>query len=142
MIALKVETPMTAETQTGFKIETVDFISDLVEQNYSKEDIYNFIEQYGQDNFLNYYEEYVEIGEDYSYGAIDAFIEEFGIENLSSFQDAYRGQYDNKGQFTEEYVNDCYCVDLPAFLVIDWEESFDSLDFVFTEGGYVFDSQF
>lgn len=133
---------MTTETKVQLQVETKDFITHLVENSFSVDDIYDFIAEYGEDNFINYYEEYVEIGEEYSYGAVDDFIEEFGIESISGFQDAYRGQYESKGQFTEQYVNDCYCVDIPAFLVIDWEESFDSLDFVFTDNGYVFDTCF
>ena len=82
---------MTTETKVQLQVETEDFITHLVENSFSVDDIYDFIAEYGEDKFINYYEEYVEIGEEYSYGAVDDFIEEFGIESLSGFQDAYVG---------------------------------------------------
>ena len=130
--------PQINQTQVELQVSTVEFIKELVEQNYSVEDMYDFIAEHDEGNFVTYYEEYVQNGEEYSYSAVDDFIAEFGIARISGFQDAYRGQWESKGQFTEEYVNDCYCVDIPEFLVIDWEESFDSLDFVFSENGFVF----
>jgi hypothetical protein len=141
MIALKVEDQTVTETQMDLKETTVEYIESLVSDNYSDDDIYQFINEYGEDDFVNFYEEYVRYGEDYSYDAVDIFIEEFGIENISSFEDSYRGCYESKGAFTESFVNDCYCVDIPAFLVIDWEESFDSLDFIYNNG-FVFDRNF
>jgi hypothetical protein len=133
---------MTTETKVQLQVETEDFITHLVENSFSVDDIYDFIAEYGENKFINYYEEYVEIGEEYSYPAVDDFIEEFGIESISGFQDAYRGQYETKGEYAEQFVNDCYCVDIPEFLVIDWESSFDNLDCVFTENGFVFDTCF
>ena len=132
---------MTA-TQVNFKTETQEFISELVENNYSDEDIYEFIAEHGEDNFVSFYEEYVDFGEEYSYEAVDAFIEEFGISNLNSFADAFRGHYDSKGDYAEDFVTDCYSIDIPGFVDIDWEATFDNMDAVFTEEGFVFDTQF
>ena len=129
------------QTQTNLKEATLEFINELVDENYYDGDIFDFIEKYGEDNLVEYYVNYVELGEDYSYDAVEAFIEYFGIEQLNGFQDAYRGHYESKGEFAEQFVSDCYSVDIPAFLEIDWEASFDNLDFVYQDG-YVFDSQF
>lgn len=124
--------------------ETVDKIEELLADSYALEDIVEFIDENSEANFRSYYQNYVEIGEEYSYEAVDAFIDQFGIHSLvgDNFQDAYRGQYDSKADYAESYVSDCYVVDLPSFLEIDWEASFDNMDVVFSSNGYVFDTQF
>jgi hypothetical protein len=140
MIALKVEKPMT-ETQVQLKESTVEFINGLVSENYAQDDIYDFIAEYGEDNLVRYYVNYVEIGESYSYEAADIFIEEFGIDNVEQFEDAYRGEWNSKADYAEQFVTDCYSVDFPAFIEIDWENTFDNLDCVYVNG-FVFDTQF
>ena len=124
--------------------ETVDVIEELIADSYALEDIVEFIDANSEAVFRSYYQIYVETGEEYSYEAVDAFIEEFGLHSLAgdNFQDSYRGQYDSKADYAESYVSDCYVVDLPSFLEIDWEASFNNLDVVFSSNGYVFDNQF
>ena len=124
--------------------ETVDKIEELIADSYALEDIVEFIDTNSEEDFRKYYQIYVEIGEEYSYGAVDAFIEEFGLHSLvgDNFQNSYQGQYDSKADYAESYVSDCYVVDLPSFLEIDWEASFNNLDVVFSSNGYVFDNQF
>ena len=124
--------------------ETVSKIEELLEDSYALEDIVEFIDANSEEDFRTYYEEYVVVGEEYSYEAVDAFIEEFGLQSFtqSNFEDAYRGQYESKGDYAEQYVSDCYVVDLPGFLEIDWEASFNNLDVVFNGNGYVFNTQF
>ena len=123
--------------------ETVTKIEELLEDSYCLEDIVEFIDENSEEDFRKYYEDYVTLGEEYSYGAVDAFIEEFGLYTLttSNFEDSYRGQYDSKADYAEQYTTDCYCVDLPGFIEVDWEASFDNLDCVYCNG-YVFDTQF
>jgi hypothetical protein len=136
--------PFTMNYKEVYSQETVDKIEELLEDSYCLEDIVEFIAETSEESFRSYYQTYVELGEEYSYGAVDAFIEEFGLYSLvgDNFQDAYRGQYDSKADYAESYVSDCYVVDLPGFLEIDWEASFNNLDVVFNSNGYVFDTQF
>ena len=124
--------------------DTVDKIEELIADSYALEDIVDFIDKYSEAEFRNHYQTYVENGEEYSYEAVDAFIEEFGLHSLvgDHFQNSYRGQYDSKADYAESYVSDCYVVDLPSFLEIDWEASFENLDVVMSDSGYVFNSQF
>ena len=124
--------------------ETVDVIEELIADSYALEDIVEFIDANSEAMFRSYYQIYVETGEEYSYEAVDAFIEEFGLHSLvgDNFQNSYQGQYDSKADYAESYVSDCYVVDLPSFLEIDWEASFNNLDVVFSSNGYVFDNQF
>jgi hypothetical protein len=136
--------PFTMNYKEVYSQETVDVIEELIADSYALEDIVEFIDENSEANFRSYYQNYVETGEEYSYEAVDAFIEEFGLHSLvgDNFQDAYRGQYDSKADYAESYVSDCYVVDLPGFLEIDWEASFNNLDVVFSKDGYVFDTQF
>ena len=124
--------------------ETVDKIEELIAESYCLEDIVEFIDANSEEDFRKFYEDYVTVGEEYSYGAVDAFIEEFGLHSLvgDNFQNSYRGQYDSKADYAESYVSDCYVVDFPSFLEIDWEASFENLDVVFNGNGYVFSTQF
>ena len=124
--------------------ETVDKIEELIADSYALEDIVEFIDANSEEDFRKFYEEYVTIGEEYSYGAVDAFIEEFGLQSFtqSNFEDAYRGQYDSKADYAEQYTSDVYCVELPSFVEVDWKASFENLDVVFNGNGYVFETQF
>ncbi len=131
---------MTA-TQVELKTETQELISELVEDSYAVDDIYEFIAEYGESNFVEHYENYVQFGESHSYEAVDIFIDEFGIDNIQSFEDAYRGVWESKADYAENYVTDCHSIELPGFLEIDWENTFDNLDCVYSNG-FVFDSQF
>jgi hypothetical protein len=136
--------PFTMNYKEVYEQETVDKIEELLEDSYSLEDIVEFIDANSEEDFRKFYEEYVTVGEEYSYEAVDAFIEEFGLQSFipTAFEDSYRGQWESKAQYAENYVSDCYVVDLPGFLEIDWEASFDNLDVTITEDGYVFGTQF
>ena len=136
--------PFTMNYKEVYSQETVDVIEELIADSYALEDIVEFIDANSEADFRSYYQTYVEIGEEYSYEAVDAFVEEFGLHSLvgDNFQNSYRGQYDSKADYAESYVSDCYVVDLPSFLEIDWEASFNNLDVVFSKDGYVFDNQF
>jgi hypothetical protein len=138
--------PFTMNYKEVYSQETVDKIEKLLADSYALEDIVEFIDENSEANFRSYYQNYVEIGEEYSYEAVDAFIEEFGLHSLvdDNFQDAYRGQYDSKADYVESYLSggNFYIVELPSFLEIDWEASFDNLDVVMSDAGYVFDTQF
>ena len=126
--------------------ETVDKIEELLEDSYALEDIVEFIDANSEEDFRKFYEEYVTVGEEYSYEAVDAFIEEFGLQSFtpSCFEDAYRGQYDSKADYAEQYTSDVYSVEVPSFVEVDWEATFDNLDVVFIGNGYgyVFNTQF
>jgi len=136
--------PFTMNYKELYSQETVDKIEELIADSYALDDIVDFIAETSEESFRSYYQTYVETGEEYSYEAVDAFIEEFGLHSLvgDNFQDSYRGQYNSKADYADSYVSDCYVVDLPSFLEIDWEASFNNLDVVFSSNGYVFDTQF
>ena len=136
--------PFTMSYKEVYSQETVDKIEELLEDSYALEDIVEFIDANSEEDFRKFYEEYVVVGEEYSYDAVDAFIEEFGLQSFtqSNFKDSYLGQYDSKADYAEQYTSDVYCVELPSFVEVDWEATFDNLDVVFNGNGYVFNTQF
>ena len=120
-------------------------LDELVAENYALDDMIEFIQENGEENFLEFYEEYCENGEDYSYDAVDAFVDEFGIECIGHFTDAYYGEYDSEEQFAEAFVSDCYPINLnDTPIVVDWEKTWECnlrYDFAFNNG-YVFHQNF
>lgn len=144
MIALAV-TETTNTTIITISDDVQEKINQLKEENFYEGDMIEFIQTYGNDAFLEYYEEYVQNGEDYSYDAVDAFVDEFGIECIAHFTDAYYGQYDSEEQFAQQFVDDCYpnsLQDMPV--VIDWSATWNCnlrYDFSFNDG-YVFHNNF
>lgn len=120
-------------------------INELKEENFYEGDMIEFIQVYGNDNFLAYYEDYVKYGEEYCYEAVDAFVDEFGIDAIANFCDAYFGEYDSEEQFAEQYVSEHYITNLEDVpVVIDWEKTWNCnlrYDFSFNDG-YVFRSNF
>lgn len=120
-----------------------NLISVLVEDNYDVDDMLNFIEQYCQEDFVAHYEDYVRLGEDYSYNAVEAFIDEFGIDALDGFEDSYQGEYESGSHFAEQMCDDMgYKV--PDFVVVDWDNTWEtnlSYDYAFNDG-FVFNKNF
>ena len=119
-------------------VEKIEF---YLEENFYIDDIIAFVQEYGDTAFCNHYDEYVEAGESNSYEAVDVFIEEFGFECLGGFEDAYCGEWSSKADYAENFVSDCYCLDIPIFVEVDWENTFDNLDCVYSNG-FVFNTPF
>jgi len=81
--------------------------------------------------------------EHYSAEAVAAFIELYGEENVEHFEDAYQGEYESGAHYAESLVSDCYCLDIPGFVVIDWEATWDQLYYDYSiEDGHVFCDNF
>lgn len=138
-------TEMTQVLVNTYPANVQEKIDELKEQNYHDEDMFDFINVYGNDNFIQFYEEYVNYGEDYSYDAVDAFVDEFGIDCISNFCDAYYGQFDSEEQFAEQFVSDCYPINLnDTPIVVDWTKTWECnlyYDFAFNDG-FVFTKNF
>jgi antirestriction protein len=87
-----------------------------------------------------YQEKYSELCERYSKDAVDAFLELYDEDDLESFEEAYYGSYDSEADFAEQFVNDTCDFDIPSFVVVDWEATWNCnlrYDFDF-EDGFVF----
>ena len=87
---------------------------------------------------VDYQEQIDELLEDYDAPAIEAFIELYGEEELENFADSYQGEMSG-AEFAEQLVTDCYCVDIPSFVCIDWNATWDQLSYDYDEqDGYIF----
>ncbi len=130
---------LTTNYKEIYKIETVEKIDDLLDENYSLDDMIEFIDIHNEDDFICWYEEYVRCGEEIGYGAVDALIEEMGcISYIQDCDQRYRGCYESAADFAEDYVTDCYA-DIPDVVVVDWENTWESnlrYDFTACEVGY------
>ena len=80
-----------------------------------------------------------ELLEDYDADAIRAFIECFGDGSLEGFQDSYRGEMSG-AEFAQQFAEDCYGVDAPGFVEIDWQATWENLErYDFSEqDGFIF----
>ena len=103
---------------------TVHQIEELIHENYDLECMLEFIDEYNEQDFINHYETYVSLGEEYSYEAVDAFLQYHEDASLLiDFKDAYVGCYSDVEEFTQEYYDDRY--DIPFGLYIDWTETWN-----------------
>tara|TARA_B100001094_G_scaffold230864_1_gene225535 strand:+ start:498 stop:821 length:324 start_codon:yes stop_codon:yes gene_type:complete len=70
-------------------------------------------------------------------GLIDSRSDEFyqelvdnGIESLEQFEESYQGLHQTEGDFVEELLNDCYVNELPTWVHIDYQRTWnDSLSY-------------
>ena len=59
----------------------------------------------------------------------DEFYQELvdhGIESLEQFEDSYQGQFESEGHFVEQMLDDCEPMEIPSWVCIDYQLSWDS----------------
>jgi antirestriction protein len=93
--------------------------------NWEYNDMVDFIDSYGEDDFINHYETYHRLVDDYGQGVVDEFMEDYDIEN---FEDMYQGQYESGADFAEQICQDCGYIsnNTPHWIVIDWERTWEA----------------
>jgi len=128
-----------------FAIETVEKIEELLEDNYALDDILEFVDQNSEAALLEYYAEYCSAGENIGYDVVDAFVKYHGSMSYVEYvEDAFRGVYHDEATFTEEVITEVYGYDIPAYVVVDWQATWEQnlrYDYDFVDG-YVFSSSF
>ena len=80
---------------------------------------------------------YSELCDRYGADAISAFLELYDENDLGNFEDAYQGPYDSEAAFAEEITTDCYGLNVPSFVIIDWQATWDQglyYDYDFVDG--------
>lgn len=131
---------LTSNYKETLKPETVaDIEEKCVEGSYDLNAALLFIDEHSEEEFLDYYETYIECGEDYGYEAVDAFIKINDVDDLKSFSDAYVGQYISPACFAEELLEN-ELGHLNCAIVVDWEATADNIlmdDYV-QEGSFYF----
>ena len=131
---------MQEETQ-----QTLDEYNELYNWEYN--DMCDFIENYGETEFLTYYETYHRLVDDYGQNLVDEFAQEFDVDSVDHFEDMYQGQYNSGADFAEQIASDCGYVtrDLPSWIEIDWQKTWDNaLSYGYTEliGGHIFNNNY
>ena len=107
-------------------------------------DMVDFIKEYGEKKFRDYYEDYYRAVDDLGEDIVNAFIEVFYIESIGNIEESYQGQMSGS-EFAEQIASDCGYVrgDLPSWIEIDWKESWDNLSYDYCEqDGYIFSQNF
>ena len=131
-------TAVPVEIAAELSQKALDYITELVEDNYALDDILEFLQEYNSDDFLNYYTDYVEQGDKVGFDVVDAFLEENDISDVAKVEEVYQGEYESEAHFAESYFNDI--MDVPGGLVIDWADTFQQslgYDYEYIDG-YVF----
>ena len=149
-----IENPMATNTLSAnaewLKEQSATALCKIIElvnnEGYPIEDVREFVETYGAKAMLEgFYEDWADLDESNDQDAIAEFVEEFGIENVKHFEDSYHGQYDDEADFAEAFYSDTESTQLPEWVVVDWQASFDRnlyYDFTVTSSGYVFANHF
>ena len=55
-------------------------------------DMCDFIEKYSEEEFIDHYETYNRLVDDYGKDLIDKFIEDYDVSNIENFEDMYQGE--------------------------------------------------
>ena len=134
---------------TGQMQEETKELLDEYNETYCWEynDMVDFIKEYGEKDFREYYETYNRLVDDYGQNLVDEFIEDFDVSTIENFEDMYQGQYDSGADFAEQIATDCGYItrDLPSWIEIDWQKTWDNaLSYDYTEliGGHIFNNNY
>ena len=108
-------------------------------------DMCDFIENHSEEEFVDHYETYNRLCEDYDKNLVDEFIEDFDVSTIENFEDMYQGQLTG-AEFAEETCTDCGYIskDMPSWIHIDWQKTWDnSLSYDYTEiDGHIFNNNY
>ena len=134
---------MTLSETTSFTDQehALEHLESLIEEGEDRDEMEAFIEQHGHKDFYLYFEDYRQAVKEYDQETVDSFIEVFDLMDVEHLNDAYMGQYRSGAEFAESFVSDIGYVhsDLPYWIEIDWEKTWDNLSYDYTESnGYIF----
>ena len=121
-----------------------ELFNELVDDGHDADELQAFIDEYGKSQFVDYIEEYLQAVDEYNEEVVESFLEIFDIESIGSLSDSYQGQYDSGADFAQSIVSDCYTMDMPSWVEVDWKATWDNLDYDYTEGsgGHIFSQNF
>ena len=117
-----------------------ELFNELVDDGNDADDLQAFIDEHGKSKFVDYIEEYIQAVDEHGEEVVESFLEIFNIEDIGGLSDSYQGQYDSGAEFAQSIVNDCYTMDMPSWVEVDWKATWDNLDYDYTEGsgGHIF----
>ena len=136
---------MTLSETTSFTDQehAQELFDSLIEDGHDSDEMKEFIEEHGHKDFLLYYEDYTRMVDEYDQVTVDSFLEVFDLMDIEHLGDAYMGHHGSGAEFAESFVSDCGYVhtDLPYWIKIDWEETWDNLSYDYSESnGYIWNN--
>ena len=110
-------------------------IQELLEEVTDEKLALEFIEEYGEKDFAEYYEQYETLVEEYDQWLVDAYVDDYGTNGIEYFEDAYQGEYDSVAEFAEQIVTDCGYINnnIPSWVEIDWQATWENLSYDYSE---------
>ena len=132
----------------GQDVEMTDSVTELfnelVDDGNDADDLQAFIDEHGKSNFTDYIEEYLQAVDQYGEEVVAAFLDIFDIDSIGSLSDAYQGEYESGAEFAESLVADCYSMDMPSWVEVDWQATWDNaLSYDYSESdGHIFNNNF
>ena len=129
---------------TEYSDETIELIDELVADGNDHDVLEDFIKDHGESNFNDYVEEYLQLIDQEGEDVVSAFLDVFNIEDIGNFHDAYQGRYTDGAEFAESLVNDCYSMEMPSWVEIDWQATWDNaLSYDYSESDHhIFNNNF
>ena len=129
---------------TEYSEETQELIDELVDDGNELEVLEDFIKEHGESYFQSYIEDYLQAIDDYDEDVVTAFLDVFDIDSIGSLSDAYQGRYTDGAEFAESLVSDCYSMEMPSWVEVDWQATWDNaLSYDYSESdGYIFNNNF
>ena len=119
-----------ARLSTGQMQEETQQLLDEYNELYNWEynEMCDFIENYGETEFLTYYETYHRLVEDYGMELVDLFADEFDVDSVENFEDMYEGHFETGQDFAFYYVNevDEATKNLPDYVTIDYKDIWEN----------------
>ena len=134
---------MTISETTSFTDQehALEHLESLIEEGEDRDEMEAFIEQHGHKDFYLYFEDYRQAVKEYDQETVDSFIEVFDLMDVEHLNDAYMGYHESGAAFAESMVSDLGYIqhDLPYWIAIDWEETWENLSYDYSESnGYIF----
>ena len=136
---------MTLSETTSFTDQehAQELFDSLIEDGHDSDEMKEFIEEHGHKDFYLYYEDYCQALAEFDQQTVDSFLEVFDLMDIEHLGDAYMGHHGSGAEFAESFVSDCGYVhnDLPYWIKIDWEETWDNLSYDYSESnGYIWNN--
>jgi hypothetical protein len=117
---------LTSNYREIFDAPTLELIDRLVEDSHDLGRMLEFTDKNSEEEFQDYYELYVELGEENGYEAVDAFIKENDVSDIKYFTDAYIGEYQSPERMAQDYFEHDWD-SLDYRISIDWVETAEYL---------------
>ena len=132
----------------GEDVEMTDSVTELfnelVDDGHDADDLQAFIDEHGKSYFESYIEDYLQAIDEYDEDVVTAFLDIFDIDSIGNLSEAYQGRYTDGAEFAESIVSECYSMEMPSWVEVDWQATWDNaLSYDYSESdGHIFNNNF